>query len=37
MDIQLVQLLLGPSSNITTEIHTYVANKSFMDIKNILS
>lgn len=36
-EIQHVQLLLEYSSNITTEIYTYVANKSFLDIKNLLS
>ena len=36
-DIRHIQILLGHSSTKTTEIYTHVANRSFMDIKDLLS
>lgn len=36
-DIRHIQILLGHSSTKTTEIYTHVANKSFMEIKDLLS
>ena len=36
-DIRHIQLLLGHSSTKTTEIYTPVANRSFMEIKDLLS
>ncbi|WP_052467088.1 site-specific tyrosine recombinase/integron integrase [Psychroserpens damuponensis] len=36
-DIRHIQLLLGHSTTKTTEIYTHVANRSFMDIKDLLS
>ena len=35
-DIRHIQLLLGHSSTKTIEIYTHVANRSFMDIKDLL-
>ena len=36
-DIRHIQLLLGHNSTKTTEIYTHVANRSFMEIKDLLS
>lgn len=36
-DIRHIQILLGHSSTKTTEIYTHVANRSFMEIKDLLS
>ena len=36
-NIRHIQLLLGHSSTKTTEIYTHVADRSFMDIKDLLS
>lgn len=36
-DIRHIQLLMGHSSTKTTEIYTHVANRSFMEIKDLLS
>ncbi len=36
-DLRHIKLLLEHSSTKTTEIYTHVANKSFMDIKDLLS
>ena len=36
-DIRHIQILLGHSSTKTTEIYTHVANRSFMNIKDLLS
>ncbi|EPR70425.1 putative tyrosine recombinase [Winogradskyella psychrotolerans RS-3] len=36
-DIRHIQILLGHNSTKTTEIYTHVANRSFMEIKDLLS
>ena len=36
-NIRHIQLLLGHSSTKTTEIYTHVTDRSFMDIKDLLS
>ncbi|MGB5822001.1 MAG: tyrosine-type recombinase/integrase [Saonia sp.] len=36
-DIGHIQLLLGHNATKTTEIYTHVANRSFIDIKDLLS
>ena len=37
VDLRQIQVLLGHGSTKTTEIYTHVANRSFMNIKDLLT